>query len=162
MPTTQDTIDEADETVPLTIGGVTGTGTIVDDDAAPKITSVDTAGYPTVRATVVTPKPVGAAPALTEGGRPMVFFDGPGGTQVPQSVIDAARFGPNAGNPILGAADYKLVHHAANGRSVYSSPRKNHEPASRAMRLVCLPIQPSPALRASARSSTGAESTKTR
>ncbi|MEJ6003466.1 NAD(P)/FAD-dependent oxidoreductase [Paucibacter soli] len=38
----------------------------------------------------------------------------------PQSVIDAARFGPNAGNPILGAADYKLVHHASNGRSVYS------------------------------------------
>lgn len=38
----------------------------------------------------------------------------------PQSVIDAARFGPNAGNPILGAADYKLVHHAKNGRSVYS------------------------------------------
>jgi uncharacterized protein len=26
-----------------------------------------------------------------------------------------ARFGPNAGNPLLGAADYKLVHHAANG-----------------------------------------------
>jgi uncharacterized FAD-dependent dehydrogenase len=38
----------------------------------------------------------------------------------PQSVIDAARFGPAAGNPILGAADYKLVHHAKNGRSVYS------------------------------------------
>ncbi len=38
----------------------------------------------------------------------------------PQSVIDAARFGPNAGNPILGAADYKLVHHGKNGRSVYS------------------------------------------
>ena len=38
----------------------------------------------------------------------------------PQSLIDAARFGPNAGNPILGAADYKLVHHASNGRSVYS------------------------------------------
>ncbi len=38
----------------------------------------------------------------------------------PQSLIDRARFGPNAGNPILGAADYKLVHHAANGRSVYS------------------------------------------
>lgn len=38
----------------------------------------------------------------------------------PQSVIDKARFGPNAGNPILGAADYKLVHHARNGRSVYS------------------------------------------
>jgi len=38
----------------------------------------------------------------------------------PQSLIDRARFGPNAGNPQLGAADYKLVHHAANGRSVYS------------------------------------------
>jgi uncharacterized protein len=38
----------------------------------------------------------------------------------PQSIVDAARFGPNAGNPILGAADYKLVHHAKNGRSVYS------------------------------------------
>ena len=38
----------------------------------------------------------------------------------PQSVIDRARFGPNAGNPILGAADYKLVHHAKNGRAVYS------------------------------------------
>lgn len=38
----------------------------------------------------------------------------------PQSLIDRARFGPNAGNPILGAADYKLVHHAKNGRAVYS------------------------------------------
>jgi uncharacterized FAD-dependent dehydrogenase len=38
----------------------------------------------------------------------------------PQSLIDRARFGPNAGNEILGAADYKLVHHAANGRAVYS------------------------------------------
>ena len=38
----------------------------------------------------------------------------------PQSLIDRARFGPSAGNPILGAADYKLVHHAGNGRSVYS------------------------------------------
>ncbi len=38
----------------------------------------------------------------------------------PQSLIDAARFGPNAGNKILGAADYKLVHHAKNGRAVYS------------------------------------------
>ena len=38
----------------------------------------------------------------------------------PQSVIDQARFGPNAGHPILGAADYKLVHHAKNGRAVYS------------------------------------------
>ncbi|GGE65059.1 NAD(P)/FAD-dependent oxidoreductase [Massilia psychrophila] len=38
----------------------------------------------------------------------------------PQSLIDTARFGPHAGNKILGAADYKLVHHASNGRSVYS------------------------------------------
>ncbi len=38
----------------------------------------------------------------------------------PQSLVDKARFGPNAGNEILGAADYKLVHHASNGRSVYS------------------------------------------
>jgi len=38
----------------------------------------------------------------------------------PQSLVDRARLGPNAGNPLLGAADYKLVHHAANGRSVYS------------------------------------------
>src|SRR5690606_25061646 len=37
-----------------------------------------------------------------------------------QSMIDECRFGPNAGNPILGAADYKLVHHCTNGRSVYS------------------------------------------
>lgn len=38
----------------------------------------------------------------------------------PQSLIDAARYGKNAGNELLGAADYKLVHHASNGRSVYS------------------------------------------
>ncbi len=38
----------------------------------------------------------------------------------PQSLIDRARLGVNAGNPLLGAADYKLVHHASNGRSVYS------------------------------------------
>ena len=38
----------------------------------------------------------------------------------PQSLIDRARYGGNAGNPQLGAADYKLVHHASNGRSVYS------------------------------------------
>ncbi len=43
----------------------------------------------------------------------------------PQSLIDEARFGPQAGHPILGAADYKLVHHckgkhAGHGRSVYS------------------------------------------
>ena len=38
----------------------------------------------------------------------------------PQSLIDRARFGQNAGHPLLGAADYKLVHHASNGRSVYS------------------------------------------
>ncbi len=38
----------------------------------------------------------------------------------PQSLIDRARYGKNAGKPRLGAADYKLVHHCANGRSVYS------------------------------------------
>lgn len=38
----------------------------------------------------------------------------------PQSLIDRARFGDFAGNKILGAADYKLVHHCATGRSVYS------------------------------------------
>jgi uncharacterized FAD-dependent dehydrogenase len=38
----------------------------------------------------------------------------------PQSLIDRARFGKFAGNPELGAADYKLVHHCRNGRSVYS------------------------------------------
>jgi uncharacterized protein len=38
----------------------------------------------------------------------------------PQSLIDRARLGPHAGNPLIGAADYKLVHHAKNGRSVYS------------------------------------------
>ena len=38
----------------------------------------------------------------------------------PQSIIDVARFGSSAGHPVLGAADYKLVHHARNGRGVYS------------------------------------------
>jgi uncharacterized FAD-dependent dehydrogenase len=38
----------------------------------------------------------------------------------PQSVIDKARWGRHAGHPLLGAADYKLVHHAKNGRAVYS------------------------------------------
>ncbi len=38
----------------------------------------------------------------------------------PQAMIDRCRFGKSAGNPQLGAADYKLVHHCKNGRSVYS------------------------------------------
>ena len=38
----------------------------------------------------------------------------------PQGLIDRARWGKHAGHPLLGAADYKLVHHASNGRSVYS------------------------------------------
>ncbi|WP_298284245.1 NAD(P)/FAD-dependent oxidoreductase [Acidocella sp.] len=38
----------------------------------------------------------------------------------PQSMIDAQRFGQYAGHKLLGAADYKLVHHARNGRAVYS------------------------------------------
>jgi len=37
-----------------------------------------------------------------------------------QSMIDRSRFGDNVGNSILGAADYKLVHHCKNGRTVYS------------------------------------------
>ena len=38
----------------------------------------------------------------------------------PQSLVDTARLGRFAGHPQLGAADYKLVHHARNGRSVYT------------------------------------------
>jgi uncharacterized FAD-dependent dehydrogenase len=38
----------------------------------------------------------------------------------PQALIDAARWGTCAGHPRLGAAEYKLVHHASNGRCVYS------------------------------------------
>jgi uncharacterized FAD-dependent dehydrogenase len=38
----------------------------------------------------------------------------------PQSLIDRARWGQAAGNKTLGAADYRLVHHAGNGRAVYS------------------------------------------
>jgi uncharacterized protein len=38
----------------------------------------------------------------------------------PQSLIDRSRFGEQAGHRLLGAADYKLVHHCSNGRSVYS------------------------------------------
>jgi len=38
----------------------------------------------------------------------------------PQSLIDTARLGKYAGHPELGAADYKLVYHAKNGRAVYS------------------------------------------
>ncbi|MFT3718171.1 NAD(P)/FAD-dependent oxidoreductase [Pseudorhodoferax sp.] len=38
----------------------------------------------------------------------------------PQSLVDRARWGRHAGHPALGAAEYRLVHHAQNGRSVYS------------------------------------------
>ncbi|MCX8477150.1 MAG: NAD(P)/FAD-dependent oxidoreductase [Sphingomonas sp.] len=38
----------------------------------------------------------------------------------PQSWIDRARFGADAGNPILGAAEYHISHHCKNGRTVYS------------------------------------------
>lgn len=38
----------------------------------------------------------------------------------PQGLIDRARLGKYAGHPELGAADYKLVYHAKNGRAVYS------------------------------------------
>jgi uncharacterized protein len=38
----------------------------------------------------------------------------------PQTLIDQCRLGAQAGHPMLGAADYSLVHHCSNGRSVYS------------------------------------------
>ena len=41
----------------------------------------------------------------------------------PQSLIDKARYGSSYSEDLiskLGAAEYKLVHHASNGRSVYS------------------------------------------
>ncbi|MBD2531020.1 NAD(P)/FAD-dependent oxidoreductase [Nostoc flagelliforme FACHB-838] len=38
----------------------------------------------------------------------------------PQTLVDKCRFGAQAGHKVLGAADYKLVHHCQNGRSVYS------------------------------------------
>ena len=38
----------------------------------------------------------------------------------PQALIDRARFGKFVGHPLLGAADYKLVHHCGNGRTAYS------------------------------------------
>ena len=38
----------------------------------------------------------------------------------PQSWIDRSRFGIDAGNPILGAAEYHISHHCRNGRTVYS------------------------------------------
>ena len=38
----------------------------------------------------------------------------------PQGMINSSRFGKFAGNKLLGAADYKVVHHASNGRAVYS------------------------------------------
>ncbi|WP_158148687.1 hypothetical protein [Vibrio fluvialis] len=43
VATIDDTIDEANETFTLTVGGVEGTATIVDNDAAPTISSVSTA-----------------------------------------------------------------------------------------------------------------------
>jgi uncharacterized FAD-dependent dehydrogenase len=38
----------------------------------------------------------------------------------PQSLIDRAKFGTNAGHPDLGAADYRLSHACSGGRTVYS------------------------------------------
>lgn len=38
----------------------------------------------------------------------------------PQGWIDRARYGANAGHPVLGPASYALAHKASNGRSVYS------------------------------------------
>ncbi|WP_302847032.1 Calx-beta domain-containing protein, partial [Vibrio rotiferianus] len=44
VDTTQDTIDEPDETFDLQVGGVTGTATIIDDDGVPTITDVALVG----------------------------------------------------------------------------------------------------------------------
>ncbi len=38
----------------------------------------------------------------------------------PQGMIDRCRWGADAGSKLLGSADYKLVHHCTNGRSVYT------------------------------------------
>ncbi len=38
----------------------------------------------------------------------------------PQAFIDRDRWGSKAGHPQLGHAEYKLVHHASNGRCVYT------------------------------------------
>ncbi len=38
----------------------------------------------------------------------------------PQGWIDRARYGDEAGNPLLGPASYALAHQGSNGRSVYS------------------------------------------
>ncbi len=38
----------------------------------------------------------------------------------PQAVINQCRLGSQEGHPMLGAADYQLVHHCSNGRTVYS------------------------------------------
>lgn len=59
---------------------------------------------------------------LHESGVPMQAKPFSIGVRIehPQAVIDVARFGPQAGHPLLGAADYKLVHHASTGRGVYS------------------------------------------
>src|SRR5262245_40612301 len=57
----------------------------------------------------------GQFPALaqTAGGRPVVFFDGPGGTQVPQRVIDAI-------------AGY-LTHANANTHGAFATSRRTDE-----------------------------------
>jgi len=59
---------------------------------------------------------------LRDAGVPMVPKPFSIGVRIehPQSLIDCARFGDQGGHPLLGAADYKLVHHAKNGRAVYS------------------------------------------
>jgi len=59
---------------------------------------------------------------LWDAGVPMVPKPFSIGVRIehPQSLIDCARFGDQGGHPLLGAADYKLVHHAKNGRAVYS------------------------------------------
>ncbi len=59
---------------------------------------------------------------LCEAGLPMEPKPFSMGVRVehPQSLIDRAQYGPAAGHPALGAADYKLFTHLKDGRSVYS------------------------------------------
>jgi hypothetical protein len=64
LPTTPDTLDEIDETVPLSVGGVTGTGTITDDDATPSL-SIDDVTVNEATATVTFTVSLSAASGQT-------------------------------------------------------------------------------------------------
>ena len=71
---------------------------------------------------------VGPAPAIpsrcsttaASSSKPSPFFHRRAHRSIPRPSSTAPAFGPAAGHPLLGAADYKFVHHCANGRSAYS------------------------------------------